>query len=409
MFRAAGPWRILGRIAARAGMVAVLVVFSVLLLGLVDWTFMAVAGGDIASVVVATALSLAVGMALGVVVEFVGALAFAVFFADLYAELRPGIGLPPTLIDGSPATREKRIGLGGALLGGAAGLAGLAVVFSFSLIGQLGLDHSVKVTAHRGASKAAPENTLAALRRAVSHGADYAEIDVQRTADGVVVLLHDTDLRRVAGENANIWELTLEEIQRLDVGNWFSADFAGERVPTLAEAIAAVDGQMRLNIELKVNGRDSGLAAEVARVLRKTECGEACVVSSLDYGVMREIAQYDPNLGRGLILTASIGDPSRFEVDFLAVNERTVTRDLIDRAHRAGMEAHVWTVNDPDRMLTMIHLGVDNILTSRPDVLVALLRIRTEMSEAEKNLLLLADLATGRLWGARKADGNSTP
>ena len=132
-------------------------------------------------------------------------------------------------------------------------------------------------------------------------------------------------------------------------------------------------------------------------------------MSSLDYGVMREIAQYDPNLRRGLILTASVGDASRFEVDFLAVNASTVTRDVIDGAHRAGMEAHVWTVNDPEQMLTMIHLGADNILTSRPDVLVELLRIRTKMSDAEKNLLLLADLATGRLWGAQRVERNSTP
>src|SRR5262249_52464607 len=109
----------------------------------------------------------------------------------------------------------------------------------------------VLVTAHRGNAHAAPENTLAAIRKAIESGADYAEVDVQRTADGVVVLLHDRDLKRVAGDSRRLDTLTHAEVRKLDVGSWFDPSFAGERVPTLAEVIELAGGRMKLNIELK--------------------------------------------------------------------------------------------------------------------------------------------------------------
>ena len=98
-----------------------------------------------------------------------------------------------------------------------------------------------------------------------------------------------------------------------------------------------------------------------------------------------------------LIVTASIGDVTKLDVDFLSVSTGGVSRDLIARAHRAGKEVHVWTVNEPGQMNTMIHLGVDNILTDVPDVLVALLREREKLNQAEKLMLWLGDLLQGRL------------
>src|SRR5262249_2835558 len=112
----------------------------------------------------------------------------------------------------------------------------------------------VKVTAQRGHARAAPENTLSAVRAAIASGADYAEVDVQQTADGVVVLLHDRDLKRVAGVSRRLDELSYDEVRRLDVGSWFSPAFAGERVPTLVEVIDLCRGRIRLNIELKFFG-----------------------------------------------------------------------------------------------------------------------------------------------------------
>src|SRR5262249_20771464 len=109
----------------------------------------------------------------------------------------------------------------------------------------------VEVTAHRGHARAAPENTLSAMRKAIESGADYAEMDVQLTSDGKIVLLHDRDLKRVAGDSRRLDELSYDEVRQLDVGRWFDPAFSGERVPTLAEVINLCRGKIRMNIELK--------------------------------------------------------------------------------------------------------------------------------------------------------------
>jgi glycerophosphoryl diester phosphodiesterase len=267
----------------------------------------------------------------------------------------------------------------------------------YLVIDQIQFDNVVAVTAHRGSSRAAPENSMAAVLRAIDDGANFAEIDVQETADGVVVLFHDKDLRRMAGVNKGIWEVTHDEMSQLDIGSWFSAEFADTRVTTLEEAIEAVKGKMKLNIEMKFNGHDKQLAAEVARIVRDAGFEDQCVVTSLVYRGVQEIARLDEQLRRGLIVTAKLGDATNLDVNLLAVNANTVTRDLITRAHRAGMEVHVWTVNEPAQMLTMIHLGVDNIMTDSPEVLVALLAERAKLSNAEKTLLFVSDFLAGRL------------
>src|SRR5262249_16768482 len=104
----------------------------------------------------------------------------------------------------------------------------------------------VQVTAHRGHARAAPENTLSAIRKALESGAHSAEVDGEQAADGVIVLLHDRDLKRVAGDSRRLDELSLDEVRKLDVGSWFDPAFTGERVPTLAEAIGLCRGRIKM-------------------------------------------------------------------------------------------------------------------------------------------------------------------
>jgi glycerophosphoryl diester phosphodiesterase len=223
-------------------------------------------------------------------------------------------------------------------------LAGTAAFLSYSIISQIWLDENIAVTAHLGSSLAAPENTMAAILRAIQDGADYAETDVQETADGVIVLY---DLRRVAGVDSGIWELTYDEVKELDVGSWFSGEFTGERVVPLRETMQAGNDRIKLNIELKYHGHNRRLEAEVARLVTQAMFEDQCIVTSLEYGGMQEIARQDSRLRRGLIVTAKIGDATKLDIDLLAVNARSVTRDLVARAHEASKEMHVWTVNDP--------------------------------------------------------------
>jgi glycerophosphoryl diester phosphodiesterase len=252
----------------------------------------------------------------------------------------------------------------------------------------------VQVTAHRGHSRAAPENTLSAVRKAIESGADYAEVDVQQTADGVVVLLHDRDLKRVAGDPRRIENLTYDEVRKLDVGSWFDPAFAGERVPTLAEVINLSRGRIKLNIELKFYGPDRRLAAEVARLVRQQDFESECLVTSFNYDALLKVKRHNPRLRTGLIVAFALGDVSRLDVEALSVRADSLSDEVLRAAHRRGMEVHVWTVNNATQMFELMKRRVDNILTNEPEVAI---RVRNEWASltGPERLLLASRLLLG--------------
>jgi glycerophosphoryl diester phosphodiesterase len=252
----------------------------------------------------------------------------------------------------------------------------------------------VQVTAHRGHARAAPENTLIAIRKAIASGADYAEVDVQQTADGVIVLMHDRDLKRVAGVSRRLDEMSYDEVRKLDVGSWFDPAFADERVPTLEEAINLCRGRIRLNIELKFFGPDRRLAQEVARLVRQHDFESHCLVTSLNYDALVEVKKANPRLRTGLIVAHALGDVSRLEVHALCVRADFLSSELLRSAHRHGQEVHVWTVNDARQMTELIKRGVDNIITSDPDLAI---RVREEWASltGTERLLLTSRLLLG--------------
>jgi len=268
----------------------------------------------------------------------------------------------------------------------------LAIISSALIIDDIELDHPVAVTAHRGSSKDAPENTLSAIGQAIEDGADFAEIDVQETADGVIVLLHDTDLKRIAGVNKKIWQLRYSEIKPLDAGSWFSPDFRGEHVPTLIEAIEMSRNKIKLNIELKFNGHEKRLVERVVEIIRNHEFGSQCVITSLNYNGLQKVKKIDPELKTGFIIAKSIGNMFRVSADFLSLAAGIVNPDVIGAAKKRNMKIHVWTVNRPARMSHMINLGVDNIITDYPARLLAVIQARDALSDVEKFLLVAADM-----------------
>jgi glycerophosphoryl diester phosphodiesterase len=246
----------------------------------------------------------------------------------------------------------------------------------------------VQITAHRGHARAAPENTLSAMRKAIESGADYAEMDVQLTADGKVVLLHDRDLKRVADVSRRLDEMTYAEVRRLDVGRWFDPAFAGERVPTLAEVVDLCRGKIRLNIELKLFGPDRRLARRVADMVRERDFEAECLVTSLEYDALLEAKRHNPRLRTGLIVAHALGSPTGLDVDALSVRADFLSDQLLATAHRLGKEVHVWTVNDPAQMTRQIKRGVDNLITSDPDLAI---RVRSEWASlTEPERLVLA-------------------
>jgi glycerophosphoryl diester phosphodiesterase len=147
------------------------------------------------------------------------------------------------------------------------GLAALAMLAATFLLRRLDLQEDVAVTAHRGAQLHAPENSMAAFRDAYAAGTDYVELDVQRTRDGAIVVIHDGDLMRMGGDPRKVRDLTLAEIQAIDIGSKRGPQYASERVPTLAEVIDFARGKFRINVELRYNVPDAQLAAAVVALL----------------------------------------------------------------------------------------------------------------------------------------------
>lgn len=268
----------------------------------------------------------------------------------------------------------------------------LTTISSAFIIDRIDLEHQVAVTAHRGSSMDAPENTLSAVRRAIDDGADFAEIDVQETADGVIVLLHDTDLMRIAGVNKKIWQLTYPEIKSLDAGSWFSPDFKGEHIPTLAETLKLSHDKIKLNIELKFNGHEKQLVESVVKIVRDHQFESQCVITSLNYDGLRKVEKLNPDLKTGFIIAKSIGNMFRVDTDFLSLASSIVTADVIAAARKREKAVHVWTINSPDNMSYFINLGVDNIITDYPAKLVAMINERAALSDVEKFLLAAADM-----------------
>jgi glycerophosphoryl diester phosphodiesterase len=245
----------------------------------------------------------------------------------------------------------------------------------------------VTITAHRGGAAHGPENTLSAIYRAIDDGADMVEIDVQETADGVVVLLHDSDLMRVAGIPSRIWEVEYDDLRKVDVGSWFSPEFVNEPVPTLEEALLVAQTRIGLNVELKFNGHDQRLAERTVELIRDAGCRH-CIITSLDQQGLARVRELAPEIPIGQIVTAAIGDPARLDVDLLSMNQARVTPAVVRANRAAGLQTHVWTVNDAESMAQMLDLGVDSIITDEPGLLHTMVQERSELSDGE--LLLLA-------------------
>jgi glycerophosphoryl diester phosphodiesterase len=247
---------------------------------------------------------------------------------------------------------------------------------------------AVRVTAHRGSSRAAPENSLAAIRQALADGADFCEIDVQEMKDGTIVLIHDTDLMRIANSPRRIADLDYDEVRDLDAGSWFDPKFKDERLPTLEQAIALVRGRMKLNIELKYHRQEREFEERVVAIVNGEGFGDQCVITSLEAKGLARVRELAPELRIGQIVTVALGKVEGLDVDFLSMNARQATPSQVRANRNAKLETHVWTVNDREEMHRMIERGVDNVITDFPALLREVIEERAAMSDTE--LLLLA-------------------
>jgi glycerophosphoryl diester phosphodiesterase len=231
-----------------------------------------------------------------------------------------------------------------------------------------------QIMGHRAGGTLAPENTLAAVAKGFEAGIDLIEIDLHLTSDGHAVVFHDDTLDRTTNGTGPIANLTLAQVKALDAGSWFSAEYAGEKVPTLTELLQFVDGRARILLDVKVASNQDFRDAVHAAIV-------ASGASLDDVWVWPSSSQYtnDPRFGNAEIqlLTSIPGDLSDANllalkasgVDGLSVGDGSITQEVINAFHRNGMWVDVFTVNSPARLEQLIAMGVDSIETDRPDLM----------------------------------------
>lgn len=236
---------------------------------------------------------------------------------------------------------------------------------------------------HRGASHDRPENTLAAFELAAQYGADGVELDVVLTKDRRLAVIHDEYVDSTTDGTGPVAAKTLAEMKELDAGSHFSADYAGLRVPTLDEVFEAVGDRLLINIELKGLGRkNDGLEAVVADLVAHHKMAERVLISSFNPLRLRRMRRIAPQLPLGFLHDHSAPLSLRLmaQVALLGLqtqadhpHESEITSKYLIRARRRKQRVNVWTVNDPERMRELVSLGIDTIMTDRPDVLRAVL------------------------------------
>jgi len=234
------------------------------------------------------------------------------------------------------------------------------------------------IFAHRGASAHAPENTLAAFELAVEQGADGIELDVKLSADGQVVVIHDATLERTTGATGRVKDMTLDDLQALDAGNFFSAKFTNEKIPTLEEVFEAVGEKTFINVELtNYNAPRDHLVESVCMLVKKFGLQKKVLFSSFLTSNLSKTRSYLPNVPTGLLALPGIfGAWQRSfgfafgKYDALHPPLKNATQQHIYFVHRLNRRAHVWTVNKEEDMRRLFKWGADGIFTDDPQLAV---------------------------------------
>lgn len=230
--------------------------------------------------------------------------------------------------------------------------------------------------AHRGASGHAPEHSAAAFRKAVEFGAEMVELDVHLTRDGCLAVIHDHEVNRTTSGTGPTRGFSLAELQQLDAGSWFGAQFAGERVLGLDEVVGLLPGHVALNVEVKATEADwRALAAELSSLLVATHRVENTVVSSFALGALQAVRAVSSQLRLGVLThLPEYGDAFRECEELAAVSIHPffpfVDRAMVEAAHERGLAVNVWTVNDEETMRSLIGVGVDGLISDYPDRLL---------------------------------------
>lgn len=237
---------------------------------------------------------------------------------------------------------------------------------------------SVLAIAHRGASGYAPENTLAAFRRAVAQGVSFIETDLQLTRDAHFVAIHDETVERTTNGQGSVQQMTLAEIRRLDAGSWFASEFMSERVPALEDVLDfARKNDAVFYLELKPSGYWGGEHALISALRNSAEVARSVVIS-FDPAILASLRKIEPTVMTGLLYDGKLEHPFEKAEEIgarqMAVRGDLLTPNFLAQARKRDLQVVCWTVNSPAHMRMLASAGVDGIMTDYPDRLLAVLK-----------------------------------
>ena len=236
---------------------------------------------------------------------------------------------------------------------------------------NVGILTRTQITAHRGFSKVAPENTMYAFTEAVNSDADYIELDVQLTADGQLVVFHDKTIERTTNGKGELSNYTYDELLELSAGSWFSDDgqFDDAKISLLSEVLETHGNDILFNIEIKNHGNVLETAEKTVETVGEYGLERSCYITSFSYKALKRVKQLNPKIKTGLI--ANIASSTSFTrlkyIDAVSLNYIFINQSIVNMAHQNGKRIFVWTVDNSSDIQHMIALGVDNIITNRPD------------------------------------------
>lgn len=249
------------------------------------------------------------------------------------------------------------------------GLIGLLVFNIWSTVAIIYQPQSLMI-AHRGFMSKGVENSLGGLRASAAAGADFVELDIQETSDQQFVVMHDYNLKRLAGINQEVRKLTLAELQKIEIKQNGFVD----TIPSLAEFIeVARETNIKLLIEIKPHGYESPeMVANLVEFLNEKEVVTDFLVQSLDLKILNEVKELEPKIKTGYIIPLNIGSLPQSVHDFYVVEDFSITESLINEAAELDKDLFVWTVNKEELLKKYLRLDIDGIITNHPDLGIAL-------------------------------------
>jgi glycerophosphoryl diester phosphodiesterase len=241
-------------------------------------------------------------------------------------------------------------------------------------LAALGFTYSqnVKIIAHRGASSLAPENTASAWKKAIEIGADYFELDVQMSADDSLMIMHDGKVDRTTNGKGRLNSFTYEQLRALDAGSKFDARFAGEKIPTLSEAMqTAKFSSNNIGVVVEIKDANRAIVKKTIEMIKKWDMQKRVIVSDFNFAQMAEARKTDTSLSVQLF-----GGIKEADIDSIAaINGKWVgssgsfNKNIIGYAHSKNISFNCWTINKAEDMKMLIDLGVDAITTNYPQLL----------------------------------------